>query len=205
MNLLITMHRLYDFLINQSEFQELKECEQNPQFHPEGDALTHTYKVKDCVLNAALKCELTESEAMHLIVVAMLHDLGKVPTKAWNEKKMQFTYYGHADESVPIAAQFLDHLRLEGVSTEDVLWLVANHMKCMDFKNMRKSKRDELLNHRLFPMLMKFHMYDSLGSNGDLSDYEEMWKAYEDYRTSLKFYPIDEESCPHITLRENVQ
>lgn len=107
-----------------SHFPELADligCEQNPDWHPEGDVWNHTLMVLDNA--AALRHNLEEDMRLPFMFAALLHDVGK-PTTTTPELSSP----GHAEAGVPIAEAFMRRMTSEVSLIETVGKLVALHM-----------------------------------------------------------------------------
>jgi len=60
--------------------EDLRQTQQSPVFHAEGDAYTHTLMVCDALKNYPQYQELNERQKHILYVAALLHDIGKIHT-----------------------------------------------------------------------------------------------------------------------------
>ncbi len=103
-------------------------CEQDPQWHPEGDVFTHTAYSLD-----AFASTRTESERENLIVglAVLCHDFGKpLCSKIGDDGKIHS--YGHDILGVKPARRFLERLTREKSLIEEVLPLVERHMAILD-------------------------------------------------------------------------
>lgn len=79
----------------------LKQTEQNPTHHPEGNVWNHTLLVVD---NAALVRDQSEDKAVFMWS-ALLHDIGKPPTTRLRKGKI--TSYDHDRAGERLSAEFL--------------------------------------------------------------------------------------------------
>ena len=62
-------------------FEEgLRQCQQSPKYHAEGDAYVHTLMVFDALKSLPEYQELSQQQQHILYVAALLHDIGKIPT-----------------------------------------------------------------------------------------------------------------------------
>ena len=62
-------------------FEEgLRQCQQSPKYHAEGDAYVHTLMVCDALKSLPEYRELNELQQHILYTAALLHDIGKIPT-----------------------------------------------------------------------------------------------------------------------------
>lgn len=99
---------------------------QDPTYHPEGDAWTHTVlAVKEAALIARRE-HLSEAETETLVLAALLHDIGKpATTQTVNGKIIS---HGHAELGGKMAHTFLSNMRAPNAVAARVSTLVANHM-----------------------------------------------------------------------------
>lgn len=91
-----------------AQVMALKGCQQDPEWHPEGDALEHTA----CVCHAMkVICDregLVGTHRRRLMLAALLHDTGKSTTTVQKEKNgvLRWTSPGHEIESELMTADF---------------------------------------------------------------------------------------------------
>jgi tRNA nucleotidyltransferase (CCA-adding enzyme) len=96
-------------------------CEQNKEWHPEGDVFEHTKRVID--IAAILKQDLPEDWHLPFMYGALLHDAGKPSTTLED-----LTAHGHASAGVPVAGLFMCKLTTNVELINRVMAIVANHM-----------------------------------------------------------------------------
>ena len=146
------------------QISELKECAQDPKWHPEGDVFVHTQLM---LKNAGQN--LRDNAVLAWAIV--MHDIGKPATYAIGPKG-NITAHGHAEKGARMAEELLPKLRFDTKTIQKVVWIVENHMKLFDFKNMKQASRMKLIANENFDNLLELHRLDCLSSNGDLSSYE---------------------------------
>jgi len=103
-------------------------CEQDPQWHPEGDVFTHTAHCMD-----AFARERVGDEREDLIVglAVLCHDFGKpICTRKGSDGKIHS--YGHDTHGVAPTRSFLSRLTREKSLIEEVVPLVERHMAILD-------------------------------------------------------------------------
>lgn len=110
------------------ECQALIDCEQEPEWHPEGDVWTHTGLVLD---EAARLAEgLDRARRLTLLLAAVAHDFGKPATTVRDGGRVRSP--GHEAAGVAPAAQWLDRLQLRSLDGYDaraqILALVQHHL-----------------------------------------------------------------------------
>ena len=131
---------------------------QPPQFHPEGDVLTHTL----------LMFDLAEEPTDTLALGILLHDVGKPPTLSFEDR---IRFHGHAEVGARMAEQIGKRLRLPNTTLTQVVDLVADHLRFMHVQEMRESTLKRFLRREHFEEHLELHRLDCLGSHRDLSNY----------------------------------
>lgn len=157
-------------LIHLPAVAALKEIHQSPKHHPEGTAFAHTLGVIDEVARIGEARSIGNDDMLVLLFAAALHDIGKAKTGAGDPER-GITFHRHAEAGVEIAAQILGD-EYKGLPEEiraRVLWLVGQHMRVCALPEMRPSKREALMAHPDFEMLMVLYEADARSSNMDLS------------------------------------
>jgi tRNA nucleotidyltransferase (CCA-adding enzyme) len=116
------------------EMHALAGCEQEPEWHPEGDVWIHTLMVID---QARLRLDgLDRGRAAAVMLGAITHDFGKPLTTAFSDGRIRSI--GHEEAGVAPATAFLDRLNIHTLDGFDVrttvLGMVAHHLKPGMFK-----------------------------------------------------------------------
>jgi poly(A) polymerase len=137
----------------------MKGVEQPPQFHPEGDVFVHTLLLLE---NLPRPCPST------LAWGALLHDVGKPPTFRVADR---IRFDGHVDVGVKMAEEICRRLRFSNDDTEQILALVANHMRFGHVTQMNQSTLKRFLRMPRFEEHLGLHRLDCLGSHRDLATY----------------------------------
>ncbi|MBI2835513.1 MAG: CCA tRNA nucleotidyltransferase [Acidobacteria bacterium] len=111
------------------EMLALVGCQQEPEWHPEGDVWTHTLMVID---EARREVEgLDRPREVTVMLGAVCHDFGKPATTAFIDGRIRS--YNHEPEGIAPANRFLDRLNVHTMGSFDVrrhvLGLVAHHLK----------------------------------------------------------------------------
>jgi tRNA nucleotidyltransferase (CCA-adding enzyme) len=111
------------------EMKPLVGCEQEPEWHPEGDVWTHTLMVIDKARE--LNADLDRPRLITVMLGAVCHDLGKPPTTAVIDGRIRSME--HEQAGVEPALRLLDRLNIHTIDGFDVraqvVGLVANHLK----------------------------------------------------------------------------
>lgn len=105
---------------------EMGRCQQEPDFHAEGDVLTHTRMTLDELLTGI---DPHHPRRRTLIAAVLCHDIGKPATTVMHPEKQRLISYGHESAGVPIARELLRDLGWRGAERDAVLHLVAQHMR----------------------------------------------------------------------------
>jgi hypothetical protein len=143
--------------------EALERTPQSTKWHPEGNCLIHTR----IVTNRAIK-----TNDLRLIITALFHDLGKAVTTTKN-KHGNWSAHGHEKESMKVVEECRDWIEEQGVSADDVMWLVENHMRVKHFDEMSPKKQRKLEQHPLFPALLRFTECDTAATQ----TFEEVFEA----------------------------
>jgi tRNA nucleotidyltransferase (CCA-adding enzyme) len=111
------------------EMLPLAGCEQEPEWHPEGDVWTHTLMVIDKA--RALNADLDRPRLITVMLGAVCHDLGKPPTTAFIDGRIRSL--DHEQAGVAPTISLLDRLNVHTIDGFDVraqvIGLVAHHLK----------------------------------------------------------------------------
>ena len=111
------------------EMLPLVGCEQEPEWHPEGDVWTHTLLVIDKA--RALNGDLDRPRLIAVMLGAVCHDLGKPPTTTFLDGRIRSL--DHEQAGVEPTLSLLDRLNVHTIDGFDVrtqvVGLVAHHLK----------------------------------------------------------------------------
>jgi len=138
------------------EVAAMRGQEQPPQFHPEGDVLTHTAMMLD---------GMTYRDET-LAYAALLHDVGKPPTASHDGTRIRFNC--HAERGADIARDIMTRLRFPTRTTEAVTFCIRNHMRFSSVKEMKRSTLRRLVGAPTFPIELELHRLDCMASHGML-------------------------------------
>ena len=138
------------------------DCEQSPDFHPEGSVFNHIQ-----LMLSKLPAGASES----LPWTVLLHDIAKPATAERDASTGKIHFYGHETVGATMAEKILQRLRFPKKQTEEIVTCVRNHMQFKDVKQMRKATLRRLLFRETFPLELELHRLDCLGSSGDLEHY----------------------------------
>jgi poly(A) polymerase len=90
----------------------------------------------------------------------------------------RITFYGHERIGEDMARAVCGRLRLSGLATQRVTWLVRQHMKFMYFAEMRVAKLKRLMAEDGFEELAELWRADCLASGGTAEGYEALMARY---------------------------
>ncbi len=161
-------HRAFELLDTSGLLREvlpdiaaMKGVEQPPQYHPEGDVFVHTLLLLE---------KLQAGCSKTLAWGALLHDVGKPPTFRVAPDRIRFD--GHVEVGVKMAAEICRRLRFSNYETDQILALVANHMRFADVQRMKQSTLKKFFRLPAFDEHLELHRMDCLSSHGQLDSYE---------------------------------
>jgi poly(A) polymerase len=163
------------------EVVTLKGVAQPPQYHPEGDVWVHTLMLLDA---------LPAGAPVALAWGALLHDIGKPATFRVAPDRIRFD--GHVEVGVRIGQQICRRLRFPNHETEQILSLIANHMRFGDVRKMKESTLKRFFRLQSFDQHLELHRLDCLASHGSL-------ELYDFARERFETLP-QEEVRPHLLL-----
>jgi poly(A) polymerase len=137
---------------------------QPPAFHPEGDVFVHTCLVLDQVNLDGLDADGRED----VLLGALLHDVGKPPTKTVDPTG-RIRFNGHDALGADLGAAICERLRFPRRRIDQVASLVATHMTFPNLPKMRRHRLREFLGAPDLALHLALHRADCGGSHGDLS------------------------------------
>jgi poly(A) polymerase len=148
------------------EISAMKGVLQPPEFHPEGDVWIHTRLMLE---------GLPAGASPTLAWGVLLHDVGKPPTfRPASATGDRIRFDGHAEIGVKMATEICHRLHFSNDDTQQILALVANHMKFKDVGQMRKSTIKRFVRLLAFSEHLELHRLDCLASHGRLEAYQAL-------------------------------
>ena len=148
------------------EIAAMKGVQQPPQFHPEGDVWTHTL----------IMLEGLGSPTPELALGVLLHDVGKPGTFRVADR---IRFDGHVELGERIAREILGRLRFSNAQIDQVVALVANHMRFKHVHEMRESTLKRMLRLDRFQEHLELHRLDCESSHGNLDNYQFAKEKFE--------------------------
>jgi poly(A) polymerase len=152
------------------EIEAMKNVEQPPEFHPEGDVFVHTKMLMD---------ELREPSTV-LAFGALLHDVGKPRT--YSEEKGRIRFYEHAPVGAKMAREILTRLRFSNREIDQIVSCVENHMKFANVKEMRLGKLKQFVARDNFQTELELHRIDCLASHRKLELYQFLKQKLNEFK-----------------------
>ncbi|MDP9338850.1 MAG: CCA tRNA nucleotidyltransferase [Acidobacteriota bacterium] len=146
------------------EVAAMKGVEQPPQYHPEGDVWTHTMLMLE---------GLEAGSPATLAWGILLHDVGKPPTfRPVSETGDRIRFDGHVDVGVRLAQTICRRLRFSNEDTDQIIALIANHMRFIDVRKMRPSTLKRFIRQPRFDEHLALHKLDCLSSHRRLDAFD---------------------------------
>jgi len=146
------------------EVAAMKGVEQPPQYHPEGDVWVHTCMMLEGIPSGA---------SATLAWGVLLHDVGKPPTfRSAAETGDRIRFDGHVEVGIKISEEICRRLRMSNDDVDQIVALVANHMKFKDVDHMRASTLKRFVRIPKFEEHLALHRLDCLSSHRNLEAYE---------------------------------
>ncbi len=156
------------------------DCEQSPDFHPEGTVFEHI----------KLMLEKLPPDSNELLPwTVLLHDIAKPVTAEKDLQTGAIHFYGHEKVGAEMARAILNRLRFPKKQIDEIVACVLHHMQFKDVKQMRKSTLRRLLLRETFPLELELHKLDCLGSHGDLELYDFLIEQAKELKKKPKIKP----------------
>jgi putative nucleotidyltransferase with HDIG domain len=149
------------------EVAAMRGVAQPPEWHPEGDVWVHTLLLLE---KLPAGCPAT------LAWGALLHDVGKPPTYTVSDR---IRFNGHAEVGTRMTAAICRRLRFSNEDTEQILALVANHMRFGDVEKMKESTLKRFFRLPRFDEHLELHRLDVTSSHNRLELYDFAKSRYE--------------------------
>ena len=138
------------------------DCEQTPDYHPEGNVYNHIRLMLDT---------MPPDAPMELPWTILLHDVAK-PVTASTGKDGRIHFYGHERVGATMTKTILARLRFSSDEIDTIVFTVRHHMQFKDAPQMRKATLRRMLMRPNFELELEQHRIDCLGSHGKLDIYD---------------------------------
>ncbi|MDD5566591.1 MAG: HD domain-containing protein [Patescibacteria group bacterium] len=114
------------------ELLHLKDCQQGPEYHSEGDVWTHTRLALERLFSPMFHKHFPgEKPDLELILATLFHDLGKPYTRKLRLNH-HLSFYGHEQVGGELAFDIAERLRLSSyqgkVDSSHLAWLIHYHL-----------------------------------------------------------------------------
>lgn len=146
-----TLKLNWEYIDSIPEVAKLKDCEQNPKWHGEGNAYLHTVRCINYAYEIVEGWYSTDNEKRMAIVAVLLHDIGKAVTTDF--VKGNWHAYGHEFAGEKIARRLLWDENIE--FRERICNAIRHHMEPL---RIADSKGSELFKKIITPTFKK-HFY----------------------------------------------
>jgi putative nucleotidyltransferase with HDIG domain len=113
--------------------EAMRNCAQDPVWHGEGDAWTHTQMVCASLKNVSGFEKLSENDREVLEWAALLHDVSKPDTSVVEDGRIRCPH--HAEKSVPIARRIMEGNGVSFDVREAACRIIRWHMMPTNFEN----------------------------------------------------------------------
>ena len=171
------------------EIAAMKGVEQPPQYHPEGDVWTHTLLMIE---------QLPAGTPATLAWGVLLHDVGKPPTfRPISETGDRIRFDGHAGVGERMGEEICRRFRFSNEDTEQIVALIANHMRFKDVERMRAATLKRFVRMPRFDEHMALHRLDCTSSHRHL-------KAYDFVRKMLAETPHEDIHPPKLLTGDDL-
>ncbi len=147
------------------EVKAFQGVEQPPEYHPEGDVWTHVLIMLD----------LLQNPTSTLSWGVLLHDVGKPGTF---HKLDRIRFNGHVEAGVTIAREILNRYRFSNEDRDQILSLIANHMRFADIQRMKQSTLKRFFRLPSFEEHLELHRVDCSSSHNKLDNYQFAKERY---------------------------
>ena len=159
------------------EIASLDEVDHSKEYHPEGNVWNHTMETFQ-----HRKAHSSGAFDLRLSLGLLVHDMGKPVSASFGSRPFD----GHAELGAGAATRFLKRLGFDAAISDDIFYLVKNHMLPAALKRLPLTKTAEIMASPMFPTLMELYRCDESSSFKGLEGYYENSAAYKSYLKHLK-------------------
>lgn len=149
------------------------DCQQPPEFHPEGDVFTHTQ-------NMLVHMD-SDTEPM-LSWAVLLHDIAKPSTQSHDPETGRIRFIGHDSVGAQMARRIMRRLRFPKRDIDTVVESIRHHMQLWSALAMRKGTLRKMFQRSAFPLGLELHRLDCLGSGRSLETFEFLKREYSEWK-----------------------
>jgi len=150
------------------EVARMKGVQQPPEYHPEGDVWIHTRMLLE---------NLLAGSSPTLAWGALLHDVGKPPTFTPASKTGdRIRFNEHAEIGARMAEAICKRFRFSNEDNEQIVELVASHMRFKDVQQMKASTLKRFVRSPKFEEKLELHRLDCLACHRMLDNWQFVQK-----------------------------
>jgi len=114
--------------------------------------------------------QLPTPPSVVLALAVLFHDVGKPPTLRVAPDRIRFD--DHDRVGAELTRSILRRLRFANDTVDQVVPMVAEHMRFREVRRLRPAKLKRLLARPTFPDELELHRLDCLASHGDLANHD---------------------------------
>lgn len=162
------------------EVEATSQCEQSPDFHPEGSVFNHLLVMLENMPNPA---------PPELPWAVLLHDIAKPQTASRDPVTGSIHFYGHEQLGATMATEILERLRFPRKEIDVVAHAVRCHMQFKDAPQMRQATLRRMLLRPTFPLELELHRLDCIGSHGRMDVYNFLKQSSADLDKKPEIHP----------------
>ncbi len=154
------------------ELASLHGIDQSKEYHPEGDAWSHTIET----------FRHRKLPSLRLSLALLLHDTGKPGSESSDGRKFD----RHAEIGRKVAERFMGRLGFPGSLIDDVSFLVRYHMLPAALPRLPMSRLEGIIDDHRFPILLELYKCDELSTFRGPDGYYEACAFYRSYLKNRK-------------------
>jgi putative nucleotidyltransferase with HDIG domain len=125
------------------EIENMKGCEQPPQFHSEGDVFKHTKMMLEKLTSPEFNKQFPNANITPEFIMGVLfHDIGKPTTQTLDGDRIRFN--GHDKEGTEIASHIASRLKFTTKQKEKINFMIRNHMFLMSSPDIFKISNNKV-------------------------------------------------------------
>ena len=156
------------------EIDVMQGVQQPPEYHPEGDVFEHTVVMMNTM----------KTDDVRLAWAVLLHDVGKPPTAQLKDGRWRFECHANVGEEA--ARAIMSRLKFSNDDMNAIAFMVGNHMRFVDVKNMRRATLRRLVGAPTFSQELELHRLDCSSCHGDLENYHYLGE----FRRQMESEPV---------------
>ena len=184
------------------EVQAYCGCSQPPEHHPEGDVWEHTMRMLNWWRNNEGINGISKDTLLKVRLAILLHDVGKPLTRTEVDGKIQFLQHERVGEE--LAIQIMKRLKYSNDVIDVVAWLIKNHMRVQNIREMSKSKYKRLMMHPEFSKLIQLCLSDCI-SCGQIDEGFRIVSWCEDKKYRLNQEPQKNNIEPLLSGKDLIE